>query len=152
MYDIKTIALNLDVTVQTIYNHLKKNDKEIKHHIFKRKGTTYIDDEGLIIIKKSMGLIQVPTIQEDVAIENIIEDISIQVSNNIKNELLNDLNALITERENQLQQHFEDKLESLKDEIISKHQEQLEIENNKLMNYISKSREKKNLLSRLFLK
>jgi len=153
MYDIKTIALNLEVTVQTVYNHLKKNNKELKPHIFKSKGITYLDDEGLMIIKKSLGLIKVPTVQkDDMGMDDIITSISMQVSNNIKNDLLNDLNTLIAQREAQLKEHYEEKLEEFKQEIIEKQQEQIQTENKRLMDYIAITREdaKKGFFSKLF--
>ncbi len=153
MHDIKTIALNLEVTVQTVYNHLKKHNKELKPHIFKSKGITYLDDEGLLIVKKSLGLIEVPTIQkDDVNIEDIVASISMQVSNSIKNDLLNDLSTLILQREVQMKEQYEKKLEEFKLEIIEKQQEQIQAENKKLMDYIAITREdeKKGFFSRLF--
>lgn len=87
MYSVKDLAYELDVTVQTVYNHIKKNDKKLIGHIFKKQGTSYLDDEGLKIIKISMGLIEVPEVKKDIGAEEIIRDISIQVSNNIKKDM-----------------------------------------------------------------
>lgn len=136
MYDIKTVALELEVTVQTVYNHLKKTNKEIKPYIFKRQGTTYIDEEGLTILKKSMGLIKVPAIkQEDITLDAMIKDISEQVSNNIKNELLNDFKTLIFEHQKQ----YEEKLEK----ALERQREQIQAENQKLIQYIESQRDQK---------
>lgn len=147
MYDIKMAALELGVTVQTVYNHLKKSNKEIKPFIFKRQGTTYIEDEGLIILKKSMGLIKVPIAhQEDISLDAMIKDMSNQVSNNIKNELLKDFKTLILEHQNQLQEQYEEKLEK----ALERQREQIQAENQKLIQYIeSKKEEKKSIWSKL---
>lgn len=87
MYSVKDLSYELDVTVQTIYNHIKKNDKELIGHIFKKQGTSYLDDEGIRQIKISMGLIEVPEVKENISMEKIIESISEQVSNNIKQDM-----------------------------------------------------------------
>lgn len=152
MHDIKSIALNLEVTVQTVYNHLKKKNKELKGHTFKNKGATYIDEEGLMIIKKSMGLIQSPVIEEnDIGINDVIEQIKIGI--------VEELNLKMIEREKRLQEQYEEKLDELKNELIIKQQEQeqkirgqIKIENAKLQAYIEKQREeeKKGFWNRFF--
>ncbi len=83
MKTVKELAYDLGVTQQTIYNHLKKVDKELKGNIFKKQSTTYINEEGIKQIKISMGLIQVPMVKQDFSIENIINDISSLVTENI---------------------------------------------------------------------
>ena len=47
MKTVKEIALDLEVSQVTVYNHIKKLDKELKGNIFKRQGVTHIDDEGI---------------------------------------------------------------------------------------------------------
>ena len=91
MYSVKDLSYELDVTVQTIYNHIKKNDKELIGHIFKKQGTSYLDDEGIRQIKISMGLIEVPEVKENIGIEEVIENISIQVSDKVKDDIVNEL-------------------------------------------------------------
>jgi len=83
MKTVKEIALDLEVSQVTVYNHIKKLDKELKGNIFKRQGTTYIDDEGIRQIKISMGLIQVPVVKENIGIEEVIKDISDLVTENV---------------------------------------------------------------------
>ena len=76
MKTVKEVADILDVSQVTIYNHLKKNEKELKGQITKKKGITYIKDEGLKVLKVSLGIIQVPEIKETISLENIIDEIS----------------------------------------------------------------------------
>ena len=84
MLTVKEIAIKLEVTPATVYNHLKKLDKEIQSSIIRKKGITYIDDDGIKQLKTSMGLISVPTIRESIPPEQIIKDISDLVTNNLK--------------------------------------------------------------------
>ncbi len=131
MYDVKTIAFNAGVTVQTIYNHLKKNFKELEGHTFKKKGITYIDEKGVIIIKKSMGLIQVPTVQKDIGIEEVIENISIQVSDKVKDDIVNELK----EDNKKQRQSYELKFYRLEQEL-NKEIEELKNQNQVLIEII----------------
>lgn len=95
MKTVKEIALDLEVSQVTVYNHIKKLDKELKGNLFKKQGTTYIDDEGIRLIKISMGLIQPPVVKEYKSTDEIVKDISDlvtdkvseQVSNNIKQDM-----------------------------------------------------------------
>lgn len=75
MYTVKELAEKLDVSQTTIYNHLQKNDKELRGQITKKKGITYIKEEGLNILKVSLGIIQVPTIKENVSLDESIKKI-----------------------------------------------------------------------------
>lgn len=70
----------LDVSYQTVYNHMNKNEVEMVGCIFKKLGTTHINQDGIDILKKSMGLIQVPTVKKDVSLEDVIEKISDRVN------------------------------------------------------------------------
>jgi polyhydroxyalkanoate synthesis regulator phasin len=91
---VKEIAIDLEVTIQTVYNHIKKNEKELKGCTFKSQGTTLIDDEGIRIIKESMGLIQPPTVKEKISMENIINDISDLVTENVSANINNKMDKL----------------------------------------------------------
>lgn len=53
MYKVKELSESLEISRQTVYNYLKDYSNELKEHIVKKKGTTYIDDEGLNISKIS---------------------------------------------------------------------------------------------------
>lgn len=85
MYTVKEVADLLEVSQVTIYNHLKKNDKELRGNVTKRKGVTYIKDEGLKVLKVSLGIIQVPTIEKkEMTTYDLIDEISLNISNNVK--------------------------------------------------------------------
>lgn len=132
MKDIKDIALMLDVSRVTVYNHLKKLDKEIEAHTFKKKGVTYVDDEGIKLLKISMGLIELPTIRENISIENIVDDISSMVSDNLKD----DISSLIASSLEEYNQDLKKEMEALKEQ------------NNKLIELLEE-KESKSFLSKL---
>lgn len=97
MKTVKEIAFNLEVSQVTVYNHLKKLDKEIKGNIFKKKGITYIDDEGIRQLKISMGMIQAPVVKENISMENIIDDISNLVTEKVSANIKTDMEELKTQ-------------------------------------------------------
>lgn len=142
MRTVKEIAMDLNVTIQTIYNHIKKNEKELKGNIAKIQGITYLDDEGIRIIKESMGLIQPPLTKQDIGIEEIIENISKQVTDRIREEI-----------RKEMQEELEKQEKRIIEEVTQKHLEQIQAENNKLIDYIAATREqekKKGFFNRLF--
>lgn len=132
MKDIKDIASILNVSRVTVYNHLKKLDKEIEAHTFKKKGVTYVDDEGIKLLKISMGLIELPTIRENISIGNIVDDISSMVSDNLKD----DISSLIASSLEEYNQDLKKEMEALKEQ------------NNKLIELLEE-KESKSLLSKL---
>lgn len=132
MKDIKDIASILNVSRVTVYNHLKKLDKEIEAHTFKKKGITYVDDEGIKLLKISMGLIELPTIRENISIENIVDDISSMVSDNLKG----DISSLIASSLEEYNQDLKKEMEALKEQ------------NNKLIELLEE-KESKSFLSKL---
>lgn len=94
MKTVKEIALDLEVSQVTVYNHIKKLDKELKGNILKRQNTTLIDDEGIRLIKISMGLIQPPVVKEKISMNEIIENISDLVSENVSAQVKQDMEKL----------------------------------------------------------
>lgn len=94
MKTVKEIALDLEVSQVTVYNHIKKLDKELKGNIFKRQGVTHIDDEGIRQIKISMGLIQAPVVKENIGIEEVIKDISDLVIENVSANIKQDMDKM----------------------------------------------------------
>lgn len=54
MYKVSEIAEKLNVTRQGVYYWIKKLDKELKPHLYKRDGATVVDDEGLELLKEKM--------------------------------------------------------------------------------------------------
>lgn len=123
MKTVKEIALSLSVSQVTIYNHIKKLDKELLGNIFKKQGTTFIDDEGIRQIKISMGLIQAPVVKENISMENIINDISDLVTENVS--------ANINGKMDKLEQEIQDlkKQNELLIELVKDQQEKKSIFN-----------------------
>lgn len=87
MKTVKEIGLDLNVSTVTVYNHINKLDKELVGNIFKKKGVTYLDDEGIRQIKISMGLIQVPVVKENISMGEIVQDITEQITINLKEDI-----------------------------------------------------------------
>lgn len=56
MYKIIEIAETLGVSKVTVYKKVKLLKQDIKPHVYKRKGVTYIDNIGLNMIKDSLSL------------------------------------------------------------------------------------------------
>lgn len=94
MKSVKDVSLELEVSTTTVYNHINKLKDEIKAHIYNIKGSTYLDDEGIRQLKISMGLIQVPEVKENISMNNIIDEISSSVSENITNNIKKDYEDL----------------------------------------------------------
>ena len=103
MKTVKEIALSLNVSQVTIYNHIKKLDKELLGNIFKRQNTTLIDDEGIRLIKISMGLIQAPVVKENISMEEVIQDISDLVTENVSANIKQDINNKMDKLEQEIQ-------------------------------------------------
>lgn len=98
MYSVKDIALRLEVTPVTIYNHINKLGQDIEPNKSKIKGVTYLNEQGLNQIKISMGLLNPPEVQEIVTLEDTVKSISTLVSDEvlyqIKEALDNKFNSL----------------------------------------------------------
>ena len=94
MKTVKEVAFNLEVSQVTIYNHIKKLDHELKGNIFKKQGKTFIDDEGVKQIKISMGLVDPLVVKENVSMENIIDEISNLVTENVSANIKDDMEVI----------------------------------------------------------
>lgn len=94
MKSVKDVSLELEVSTTTVYNHINKLKDKINAHIYNVKGATYLDDEGIRQLKISMGLIQVPEVKENISMNNIIDEISNSVSENITNNIKKDYEDL----------------------------------------------------------
>ena len=110
VYSVKELSEKLEVSRQTVYNYLKECSKDLEGHIFKNKGITFVDEEGLKIIKISMGLIQVPVIQESDMDLNDIAEI-------LKSGLLEELRSDSLEMRKEHKQDMEDMKTELSQEI-----------------------------------
>ena len=103
MKNIKEISKDLDCTIQTVYNHIKKNDKELKGCIVKVQNVTHLTDEGIRILKESMNLIQLPT-KRDLGIEEMMQSISNSVTENVSNSINITINQKMDNLESQIQE------------------------------------------------
>lgn len=87
LIDVKELAITLDVSRQTIYNHIQKNEKELLGHTKRIERTTYLSPTAVSIIKQSLGLIQVPTINENLSVQDIIAEMTEAIRSNISNDI-----------------------------------------------------------------
>lgn len=87
MIDVKTIALKLNVSRQTIYNHIEKNNQAIESNIRKINGVTYLKTDGVDILKESLGLINPSMQKQDISMDEIIKNISKSITESIKENL-----------------------------------------------------------------
>lgn len=83
MKSVKDVSWKLGVSTTTVYNHINKLKDDIKAHKFNIKGITYLDDEGIRQLEISMGLLKVPEVRENITMDNIIDEISNSVTENI---------------------------------------------------------------------
>lgn len=129
LLDIKTIAFNLNVSRQTIYNHIDKNSKELQGNIRKVQGVTYLNEEGVKTIKKSMGLIKPPTQVKEFNVDEIIKQITDDIKINNKEDI-EDLKKDIKKDAEQKYNKLESEIEELKKQnedlirLIEKQQEE----------------------------
>ena len=55
MKKVSEVAKQLEVSRQTIYNHIGKLDDDIAKHIYRQEGVKVIDGQGIKLIKRSIG-------------------------------------------------------------------------------------------------
>lgn len=137
MYTVKEIADILDVSLVTVYNHLKKNEKELKGSISKKKGVTYIKDEGLKVLKVSLGIIEIPTIEKkEMTTYDLIDEISLNITNNVKKDY-EDLKEDIKSNKDNLKKELEEVKEQNK-VIQEQNQRLIELLEDKEKGFIGK--------------
>lgn len=54
MYRVIEVARMLGVSKVTVYKKISKNKKILKHHVVTRSNITYIDDDGVELIRNSI--------------------------------------------------------------------------------------------------
>lgn len=131
MFSVKEIADLLGVSMVTVYNHLKKNRQELKGHITKQKGVIYVKEEGLNILKVSLGIIQPPTTNKYANIQDMAKDISDIVIQEVGQEI-----------SEQLKEDNKQNFEALKEQI-----EELKKQNNLLIEIVQDKNS--NIISKL---
>jgi hypothetical protein len=58
LYTVAEVSDMLEFSKVTIYNKINSLKTDLKPYIKHRKGITYIDDKGVLIIKRDLGLIE----------------------------------------------------------------------------------------------
>lgn len=113
MYKVKDIAEELQVSRPTVYNHLKKLKKDIKPFMYKKKGMTYLEPEGLELIKESIN--GTTDYKENLKAESDRQDIDPETK-----ELLSNLNSKIDSLENEYIASLKQQIDRLQDELDRK--------------------------------
>ena len=125
---------------------MNKNENEMVGCVFKKLGTTHINDEGIDILKKSMGLIQVPTVRKDIDMEEIINMISDKVTLNIKDRLQENKGDMDIKLEEVKEEVLKVSEESTKDyQDLKNEMELLKKQNNELMEMMQDQMNKKSI-------
>lgn len=79
MLKVIEVANLLGVSKVTIYKKMEKFKKELKSHLHKKRNITFVDDEGIEIIRQS--LIENNVIFEKTDIENQVKHLEEELSN-----------------------------------------------------------------------
>lgn len=79
MLKVIEVANLLGVSKVTIYKKMEKFKKELKPHLHKKRNITFVDDEGIEIIRQS--LIENNVIFEKTDIENQVKHLEEELSN-----------------------------------------------------------------------
>lgn len=89
MLKVIEVANLLGVSKVTIYKKMEKFKKELKPHLHKKRNITYVDDDGVEIIRQS--LIENNVIFEKIDIENQVKELTVVVAS--KNDQLEWMNT-----------------------------------------------------------
>lgn len=127
MYKVIEVANSLGVSKVTIYNKINHLKQEIKPHVYKKKGITYVDDTGVELIRKALGVNQgVNHLEIEVNSKEVVSNENEDKSSVVK-ELTHKIDSLqdgyinsLTGQINHLKKELEIKNEQLntKDELI----------------------------------
>ncbi len=113
MYRVIEVAKLLGVSKVTIYKKINKNKKELKNHIHTRSNITYIDDEGVDIIKSTIEVSSSYSAADNFDMTDIkkasLEDL---------NQMINFLNQQVIVKKNQIERK-NDMIDNLKSIIKS---------------------------------
>lgn len=97
MYRVIEVAKMLGVSKVTIYKKINKNKKSLKPHVHTRSNITYIDDQGVEIIKDSIEIASAYSLNDDTDIAEIR-----RVCNQDLNEMISILNQQIEIKKHQI--------------------------------------------------
>lgn len=133
LYKVSEIAKAMGLSKVTIYNRVNTLQNELKPYIRHKKGVQYIDDKGLLILKKSCGLkVDDDALQETAASKAQEQDIS----DGLKQfESLNkSIESLKNSVNSEYVQALKNQIEDLKTEIENKNR-QLDAKDRLLENF-----------------
>lgn len=133
LYTVSEIAQEIGLSKVTIYNKINALQSQLKPYIKHKKGIQYIDDEGLLIIKKACGLEVTDEPLNETAAD---KDHSPAASNGVNQfeNILKTLESLNDNLNSDYIQSLKDQIEHLKGEISTKN-EQLQAKDELLKNF-----------------
>ena len=111
MKNARTIAKELGISKPTVYLHIRKNKKQLEAHMSTENTVMFFNEEGVNIIRKSLGLVMVPTKKAVIfpderhhmiidPIQRIAEQVSVSVDSRLSYDL-SKLETLIRDVNNQ---------------------------------------------------
>lgn len=112
LYTVTELSEILEFSKVTIYNRINSLKVELKPYITHRKGVLHINDEGLLILKKELGLKSVKNALND---NDILNNEDIDNNNDLKD--FKDVNYLIRMIERTIKASQEDYINSLLKQI-----------------------------------
>ena len=112
IYTVAELSKMLEVSKVTIYNKLNSLKNDLKPYTKHKKGVIHIDDEGLLILKKDLGLIKVKSTLKS---EEQFKGPNVDDNNGLSQ--FKDLNYLVKNLEKTLKTGQEEYINSLLDQI-----------------------------------
>ncbi len=113
MYKIRRVAEMLEVSTIQVHEKLIDLKDSLGAHVHKKSGVTYIDDKGLLLIKRAFDLIHAEEPAKDTEVDIIEESVEVEVSES--NEVSDEVEitpVMLTEEE-----QSEKRVLDLKDDI-----------------------------------
>lgn len=157
---VKELAEELNVTRQTIYNHINDLKPDINKYIYKKGRTMYLQEPGINMIKDSLGLNQLKAMDNKLSTSESIEIITntllkynIDMVVTMKEQLEETLAKQSIDTYNQISKSIEDESETLRKQN-KELKEQLDEFNKKLDTLIDviEKEKGKSFLDKLFNK
>lgn len=102
MYDIKEVSEQLKISQVAVYKQIKK--KEVKSHVFKKDGKTFITQEGIDVINRLRS--EFKQVENDVKNDNINNQENASV-NNVLTDIIEVLKDQLKQKDDQIQQLLE---------------------------------------------
>lgn len=120
MQTVKEVAELLDVSNQTVYNHIEKNKFDLNNHLKKIAGIQHIDNIGIDIIRKSMGLISEGNEVQQLSLQETVSEISKVILKDYQNEIESNLELSNKQIENTISDQFDELKDIIKIQLNEK--------------------------------